>query len=141
MDKIIKSKFDVNFFEVYNSKGEKTFIVAKAFAETEHTDIAFLNGNFEDFNQISLDVDNFTMKPGDDVFACGYPGGFDLVCTAGSFKGTASFNGKMSAYLAKGMSGGPVFNKFGKAIGVNSSNQLDGLCYFGILFGNIKVEK
>lgn len=142
MDSVIKDKFDYNYFEVYNSKGDKTFIVAKAFSESQSADIAFLKGNFAEFNKIPLDVSNFSIKKNEDVFACGYPGGYeDLVCTAGSFQGTVSFTGKMDAYLAKGMSGGPVINKFGKAIGVNSSNEPTGVSHFSVLFGNIKVRK
>jgi V8-like Glu-specific endopeptidase len=142
IDGIMKGRYEQNYFTVYNSKGVKTFLTVKPFSEAVHADIAFLRGDFKDFNKLTMDVAGFTLKEGDEVDACGFAGGYEPpICSHGAFKGTMSFMGKMNAYLAKGMSGGPVFNKFGKVIGVNSSNEPTGLSHFGILFGTIRIDK
>jgi V8-like Glu-specific endopeptidase len=141
-DDILKSKADQNHFAVYNSKGENTFVVAQFSSDYAHADVAFLRGDFRAFNKAPLHFTTFDTKKEETIWACGYAGGFDPpVCTNGTFKGTMMFMGATDAYVAKGMSGGPVLNKDGKVIGVNSYRHEDGLSYFGILFGLIKLRK
>lgn len=129
-------------FQVYNSKGENTYITVTAGEPMSNTDIVLVKGDFTLFNKISVDVDNFNIKPGESLYACGYAGSFSTpACNTGEFTGTSTFMGMMNNYLAQGMSGGPVFNKNYKVIGVNSSRRVDGTSMFAILFGHIRTAK
>lgn len=128
------------YFTVYTTTGEKTYIVVETAGSRDHVDLLFLKGNFKDFNKVPLDVKEFILKPGDDLYLCGFAGGYEPpVCTTGEYKGSKKFMGTTDGYVAKGMSGGPVINRDGRAIGVNSGKEEE-VSTFGILFGNIKTK-
>lgn len=128
-------------FSVKNSRNEDTFITAKTIRIYDHADIAILEGDFRAFNKASLHVSTFDTKGGDKLISCGYAGGQPLSCTEGVSDDTFVFFGLMTNYLAKGMSGGPVFNKKLKLIGINSHRADKGKnSRFGIIFGIIKEQ-
>jgi len=129
-----------DYFAVYNSKGENTYIVASLSHKRnkEDTDIAFLKGNFVNFNKMPIEVNEFKIKMHDELTSCGYAGSFSPpACNGGEYVGSVTFYGVMNNYVAKGMSGGPVLNKQGRAVGVNSSRISNGTSHFAILFGHI----
>jgi hypothetical protein len=127
-------------FDVYNSKGVKTTIVAKVEKKFDDVDIAILKGDFKDFKKLPVEK-GFHLFLKEPILACGYAGGFkELECTTGYYAGAVYFDGLMTNYLAKGMSGGPVINQYGRVIGVNNSKREDGFSAFAVLFGNISVE-
>jgi len=69
--------------------------------------------------------DSNTMKVGDTVFALGNPGGFGVSVTEGIISATNRFvNGvpflQTDSTINQGSSGGPLINKQGQVIGVNS---------------------
>lgn len=132
-----------DFFEVYSSTGEKTFIIAESSRVFEEdTDVALIKGNFTNFLTVPVDLSGFNIKTGETIYTCGFAGGFTPpVCNVGTFTGTRTFMGSTDAYVARGMSGGPVLNKDYKVIGVNASRTGDGLTRFGILFGLLRTEK
>lgn len=128
-------------FKVYNSKGDLTGVEAKTYIIFDHADIAVLKGNFREFNKVVLDTGTFKLKKKDKLISCGYAGAMiPPACTEGEFTGPIYFMGAMTNYLARGMSGGPVFTRELKLVGVNSS-RADENSRFGILFGLLRENQ
>jgi hypothetical protein len=127
-------------FDVFNSKGVKTKTVATVEKCIGDVDIAILKGDFKDFKKLPVER-GFHLSLKEPILACGYAGGFkELECTTGIYAGAELFSGVMTNYIAKGMSGGPVINQYGRAVGVNNSKKENGFSLFAVLFGNIPVE-
>jgi len=122
-------------FGVYNTEGKPTMTMANYKISYPESDVALIEADFSGFNKVDFISDTFTFKNKDKLTSCGFANGIvPLRCTNGEFLGTWFFHGEMTAFVAKGMSGGPVLNKEGKVVGVNSSRFND-VSRFGILFG------
>lgn len=128
-------------FRVYNSVGENLFLVVKPIWIRRFPDFATLQGNFKDFNKLKLKVDSVDIKKGHTIYVCGFPGGIaPAICNVGELTGTSYFSGVTNAYMSMGMSGGPVFDKDYRVIGLNASRQENGDSLFSYLQGMIRIE-
>jgi hypothetical protein len=109
---------------VHLDNGNPSFVWALPLAANGRADVGVITGDFRSFTQSAIETnaakvyDAFTDK----VTACGFAWGGSL----SRFK--MSKLGKYFFYytatdgsLYPGMSGGPVFNKDGKVVGVNSA--------------------
>lgn len=111
-------------FSVFDEQGIFTFISAKPVAANLSRDVALLKGNFSAFSYASVDfagVDSLDFE--DSLLSCGFPSAQELLyCAKWRFKGSYDFREVAAGVtIQKGCSGGPVFNKYGRVIGVNSA--------------------
>jgi S1-C subfamily serine protease len=94
------------------------------------TDIAVLVGDFTKFDiaeveKDTLEIHNSFYKD-KYIKACGFPYGGNFVCiTAVDTAKYSIYYGSYDGGLWPGMSGGPVFNKHGKIIGLNQAVSKD----------------
>jgi len=86
--------------------------------------------------------DELALKQGDDVYAIGAPRGLDLSITNGIVSGFRSIEDQFllqtTAAIAPGSSGGPLFNRDGRVVGVTTSllNDSPGI-YFSVGIGDV----
>ena len=114
----------VSTVSVSNSKGEDTKIKAKASYKSDMVedgrDFAILEGDFKDFEKIPVYLKDFNVENGDKLRSCGYAGGTTPPgCTTLIAIGNNGFQYIARGYLVKGMSGGPVIDENGVAVGIN----------------------
>ena len=118
-----KRKPDV--FEVRNIYGEDTKIKAVAELATrlnsDYRDYGILRGDFKRFEKIPIRR-GFHVREGDLLRSCGYAGGYrPPVCTNFVAKKSYGFMFYGEGLLIRGMSGGPVIDSQGYAVGINSA--------------------
>ena len=111
-------------FYVYDENGQPTDTIAKPVAAHIVRDVALLSGDFVNFNYAKVDymgVDH--MEVGDELLSCGFPSAQELIyCVKWQLTGSYDFRHiARGVVIQKGCSGGPVFNKYGNVIGVNSA--------------------
>lgn len=109
---------------IYSSSGYPTGTVAKAVAIEGYRDVAFIKGNFQDFQSQPVDFHGRHVPRGFKMTSCGYPSGMlPKFCTEVEHVGNKYFQFRTKGGpIYKGMSGGPVVNnESGYAIGVNSA--------------------
>lgn len=111
-------------YEVYivrNSYGQDTGVRAKAvYKKYGKVDYAILTGNFRDFEKMPISS-SFLVNPGDLYRSCGFAGGrTPPVCTDFKAVGSWDFFYGGLGYFSKGMSGGPIVDKHGFAVGIIS---------------------
>ena len=128
-------------FRVYNSQGENLFLIVKPIVVKRFPDFAVLLGDFKAFNKLKIKVDTVDTRVGQTIYTCGFPGGLSpAICNTGELTGTTYFSGLTNSYIAMGMSGGPVFDKDYKAIGLNVERLHAGHSAFAFLQGLIRIR-
>lgn len=113
---------------IYNSYGYTTGVIAKAVAVEGYRDVAFIKGDFRNFEAQKTDFYGRHVPRGFKMTSCGYPSGMlPKFCTEVEHVGNKYFQYRTKGGpIYKGMSGGPVVNnETGYAIGVNSAVDLD----------------
>lgn len=111
-------------FYVFDEDGRATLISAKPVALQLSRDVALLMGNFVDFAYAKVDFMGLDpLEVDDQLISCGFPSAQELVyCVKWRLKGAYDFRHvAQGVVIQRGCSGGPVFNKFGNVIGVNSA--------------------
>lgn len=111
-------------FKITNSAGEDTGVIAKVSMKNidMRMDSAALVGDFSKFNKMPVLIKDPFLKEGSLLIHCGYAKGhYPPVCTKGELVGRRLFQIKSTAFLVPGMSGGPVINRHGVAVGINSA--------------------
>lgn len=111
-------------FYVFDENGRATLISAKPVALHLSRDIALLMGNFIDFSYARVDYMGLDpLEVDNELTSCGFPSAQELVyCVKWRLKGSYDFRHlAQGVVIQKGCSGGPVFNRFGNVIGVNSA--------------------
>ncbi len=108
---------------IHNSHSFFTGVIAKPVAVEKYRDVAFLKGDFSEFSQQATDFNGKSIKTGMKLKSCGYPSGqYDMFCVDLIQNGNRYFQYRATgAPIFKGMSGGPVYNEEGVAVGVNSA--------------------
>jgi hypothetical protein len=119
-------KIQADVFIVRNSKGQDTSIRAVAEVKsyvcdgTLCRDYAIIVGNFKDFEKLPIKP-TFDITPGESLRSCGYAGGkVPPVCTDFTAVGPINFLYSGRGYFLRGMSGGPVIDSNGYAVGIIS---------------------
>lgn len=115
----------VDEFNIKNSQGKDMDNVAIAEYRTPgRRDIGILSGDFKKFEKLAIDR-GFRIKRDDKLKICGFPSAtFDAICTDFTamnsyfFEPYALFVYKGEGMLVPGMSGGPVLDKDGVAVGI-----------------------
>jgi hypothetical protein len=114
---------ETDIFLVRNIYGQDTGI--RATAEHKHLDgrdHGILSGNFKDFEKMPVKI-GFTVKKGDKLRACGYAmSNTPPVCTDFIALGNLVFKYAGEGYVVSGMSGGPVVDEDGFAVGIVSAS-------------------
>ncbi len=115
-------KIKVDVLKVNNIYGEDTKITASpVLKEVRSRDYAILEGDFKKFDRLGI-AQGFDIHRGDTLRSCGYAGAkTPPICTDFIAGGNYRFNYYGYGYLMKGMSGGPVINKYGLVVGINAS--------------------
>lgn len=118
-------------YSVVNSEGFKTNIKAVAsYKEYGRRDFGVIEGDFRNFKKLPIMRKGFTVKKGDLLRACGFPGGaVPAVCTdvvaespyVLSYGDSVEFSYRVVGLVVPGNSGGPVLDKDGVVIGVVSA--------------------
>lgn len=108
---------------ITDTEGAYTGIVANAVAIDNLRDVAFIKGNFAEFEYAPVDFYGKNVSYGMIMRSCGFPSGEDLYCTDLIHVGNYYFQYRtIGGPIYKGMSGGPVFDIIsGKVVGVNSA--------------------
>lgn len=106
---------------VRNSYGQDTGVRAKAVSKRDNKrDYALLTGNFKDFEKFPITKD-FVIRRGSHYRSCGFAGGkLPPICTDFTAVGSWNFYYGGMGYFVKGMSGGPLVDKNGFAVGIIS---------------------
>ncbi|MFZ5987968.1 MAG: stalk domain-containing protein, partial [Bacillota bacterium] len=83
-----------------------------------------------------------SIKRGDDITAIGSPEGFKNTISKGIVSGLREENGikyvQITAPITHGSSGGPLFNKSGQVLGVNTMGQQEGSLFFSISSDHVR---
>lgn len=103
------------------------------YAVEYRSDLALIEGKFEDFNQAIIDSDTYLVLQnigmsslGVPIIACGFPHGGPSFCNQITGLLQFGFGIAASGYLYPGMSGGPVVNTAtGHVFAVNSRVMMD----------------
>jgi len=113
-------------YKVFSMYGKDVCITATAFFKNErYRDHAIIKGNFKNFTKIPLRA-GFFVESGDKLRACGFAGGNKPpICTDFIALGPESFMYAGLGYFVRGMSGGPVIDKYGFAVGIISAMHVD----------------
>lgn len=114
-------------YEVLNSKGENTKIIATALhKELGRQDFGVIKGDFKNFQKLPL-MKGFTINQGDKLRMCGFPGGtVPAVCTDmvadGPYtrieKNYTNFGYRTIGMLVPGSSGSAVIDSNGIVVGI-----------------------
>lgn len=111
-------------FSVFDEEGNFTFRSAKPVAAHLGRDVALLTGDFKNFAYVKVDFMGIDpLDVGDQLTSCGFPSAQELVyCVRWKLSGSYDFRHlARGVTIQKGCSGGPVLNRFGNVIGVNSA--------------------
>lgn len=109
-------------FKVLTLDGSNTKIVATAQYANERRDYGFVKGDFKKFNKLHI-APGFPVKPNNMLQSCGYAGlNSPPVCIDFIAIGKSTFDYAGLSMLVPGMSGGPVIDKDGRVVGINSSS-------------------
>lgn len=108
-------------FKVYNINGEYTGVKAQAWWVADRRDIGLIQGDFKAFNRMPLKAE-WDVKPYDIMRLCGFFGSV-LPPTCNNFiaLGNKGFRYAGIGVVIPGVSGGPVIDHRGYAVGVASS--------------------
>lgn len=86
------------------------------------TDLALLGGDFSQFKPLPVNLTHSGFDSTDGYYLCGYPLGEKRVaCNSGSVIENLLHGVKMKAVITYGMSGGPVLDPNGVAVGLNTA--------------------
>lgn len=107
---------------IYDVTDNFTGTIAKVVALEPQRDIAFIQGNFEDFTYVNVDFSGQYINAKMPAMSCGFPAGQrDLYCVMLELEGNRYFQYKFKGNtIFPGMSGGPVIGA-GLVIGINSA--------------------
>lgn len=108
---------------IYDKYSNPT-IKARAIAADNLRDVAFIRGDFNEFQAAKVDFNGSNFTRGMSFISCGFPGGqFYEFCTELIHTGNRNFQIRANGGpIFKGMSGGPVYDKdTGIVMGVNSA--------------------
>lgn len=140
-------KLRVDEFSVFNSRGEDTGI--KAIAKFKRVakdnkdrnrDHALLKGDFSNFEKLPIRI-GFGVKPNDKLKSCGYAeGNYPPICIDFVPVRNSHFLYEGVGYMARGMSGGPVIDKYGIVVGINSRVGLNSV-YIDPLIGILNFKQ
>lgn len=111
---------EVTVYDKYNNKAT----TAKTVAADALRDVAFIKGDFNEFEAAAVDFPGLYLKLGMHMNSCGFPAGqFYEFCAELIHIGNRNFQIRtVGGPIFKGMSGGPVYDKeSGVVIGVNSA--------------------
>lgn len=115
----IMSKEQIHIYDSYrNATG-----LAIPVAINKYLDIAFIQGNFENYKPLPVDFVGKHSKRGMAILSCGFPAGmFDMYCAELIHVGNYNFEYKTrGGPIYKGMSGGPAIEATsGEVVGINS---------------------
>jgi hypothetical protein len=115
------NKLIPDVFSVTTTEGVRTKILASA--EDRHLsyrDYGVVTGDFKKFNKIVIKK-NFNVLPGQVLSSCGFAEAkLPSICTTFVAHGNLGFQYMGRGYLVKGMSGGPVLDSDGEAVGINT---------------------
>lgn len=115
--------FQHSDFEIKDQDDLVTGVIAQSVGYDPERDVAFIKGNFEDFQAYAVDFVGNHIYTGMLMRSCGFPAGQkSAYCTNLILVGNYSFKYRtVGAPLFKGMSGGPVFSTADNyVIGINS---------------------
>ena len=136
-------KYKADRMKVYNVYGENTNIIATASLKNmRDRDFAIITGDFRKFNVLTISSD-YNIEAGDKLVACGYAGGrTPPICLNLTYISNYMFMRYAHGLLIRGMSGGPVLNKHGLVVGINSAVVKNGVIFDSIIgVFNRKFEK
>jgi S1-C subfamily serine protease len=120
---------EVNFFQ----KGVEFTFRAEIIVSDTLNDIAIIkiaDSNFKPIGPIPFVFKDYTCELGTDVFALGYPDpeymGYEIKYTDGIISSKTGFQGERNRYqttvpIYGGNSGGPLFDKKGNLVGINTA--------------------
>jgi V8-like Glu-specific endopeptidase len=109
---------------IVNSYGQDTGVRAKVdcYSYTRGRDFAVIEGNFKDFNKMPVKLSKENLEFGDDLVHCGFArGNRPPACSYGEYTGPNRFKLNSTAHIVPGMSGGPVIDENGVAVGINTN--------------------
>jgi len=115
-----------DIFIVRNSRRQDTGVravaISKSYNAKRHKfDYAVLKGNFRDFRKLKVSG-RLRLIKGENYYTCGYPAGkTPILCTNFLAYGPNNFEFIGQGYVMGGMSGGPVIDDYGFAVGIISS--------------------
>ncbi len=105
-------------FKVIGIDGEDTGIKAIAYSKNKRRDFGYLEGDFKGFRKLPL-KSSWHVKKGDILRTCGFFGGFlPPECVDFEAIGNHSFSYKGHGVMVPGVSGGPVIDHMGYAVGI-----------------------
>jgi hypothetical protein len=118
LNRLVSNKPDE--FKVLNSEGEELNVKPVALAaELSFRDFAVLQGDFSEFEKLPIAA-SVDLLPGELLRSCGFANlKIPAACTNFIALGNEGFAYRGNGYLVKGMSGGPVINSRGEAVGIN----------------------
>lgn len=113
--------------DIYTETG-KTFGQARVVAINNLTDIAIIEGDFDQYQHSKVRTETYGFMVGGNYKACGYPHGQKkLICHDIQYTTNMLFQAKANGMLFPGMSGGPVYDNItNEVVGVNSAVLMDG---------------
>lgn len=115
------NKLKPDVFSITTTQGIKVKVKATAQdRQLSYRDYGVITGDFKEFNKIVVKK-NFDVLPGQVLSSCGFAEAkLPVTCTTFVAQGNLGFQYMGKGYLVKGMSGGPVLDSNGEAVGINT---------------------
>lgn len=109
---------DPDEFDVMDVDGNITGVTAIAFSKNYRQDYGWIEGDFKKFRKLPIRP-GWHVKIGDTLRACGFYGGkMPATCTDFKALGNSGFEYAGEGVLLPGVSGGPVIDSDGYAVGI-----------------------
>ena len=122
-------KLDNRKIPIFDRMDKNTGIIAISAGVRNRLDTGIIAGDFRDFAKMSIYTDSFKLSDLK-VMACGFPfGRKKVMCQQFQWNGHHYFRLSARGFLYPGMSGGPVIDKSGYVIGINSAVSRGGVVF------------
>lgn len=138
-DREISLSVDPTEYYIKNIDGEDVGTGVASYKDLKR-DFGFIKGDFKNFNKVLIER-GWTVQKGDMLKACGFYGGkIPPVCV--DFQAVGSWNFQYRGYsmFEPGVSGGPVFNKYGNIVGI-ASQVMGGHALIEPILGVLSLDK